>query len=588
MNILGIHMGHNSTVSYMKNNKLVSTISEEKFANIKNCGGFPKRAMDYTFANFIENPDDIDMVVIAGLYFGKNSVVPRDDSQEIADAREPFIKDIIYRLLNIGDHRIPNFYKVHLKIVEHMHKSKIKNQEVIKNHLNAAYKIRPSTVKFMHHHLAHAYAPIGFYNLHNAGKILVFTQDGSGDTLSGSIGIYENGKYTLVDTTPFINSMGDIYSSVARYLGMKINEHEYKVMGMAPYPSPKHAMNLYDNKFKELVDVKDGKIIMKYKTQIPYIYSEYVLKERLYFERFDNIAFAVQKLLEEKICQYIKENMEKYKIYKIATGGGLFMNVKVNKRIQELPNVEKCYFMPSSCDESLSTGAVFYGLESSGQFGKSDETIYLGKEYSDEEIEQYISSNNLDKEFEITSSKNPEKEVAEMLSCGKIVGRFVGRGEWGARSLGNRAILADPSKLESIEIINNAIKSRDFWMPFACSVLDSKFDEYAESDGKSYPNYMITSFDSTVEGKKCMKAGLHRKDYTMRPNVVTSEHNPDYHNLLKCFNEKTGLGGVLNTSLNISSYPLIGFLPELFFTMKNSDLNISQCGNFIIRKRCTK
>lgn len=413
----------------------------------------------------------------------------------------------------------------------------------------------------------------------------MITQDGEGDLLCGMTGVYESGRYKLLDKTPSTDSLALIYASVTQYLGMKVLEHEHKVMGLAAYPPKEYGMKIYEKKFRNLVEVKNAKIKLKYKTFLTGAFTIFILKDLLYKERFDNIAFGVQQLIEDKITEFVRQNIEKYKIRNLAFGGGLFMNVKLNKKIQEMPEVGKCYFMPSCGDEMNAIGAAFYVLEQHGEFGKSDETMYLGKEYTDEEIEKYFAENNLDKRYELTKVKNPEKEVAEMINEGEIVGRFAGRGEVGARSLGNRAILADPSKLESVEVINYAIKSRDFWMPFACSVLEERFDDYAIHNGNSLPYYMITAYDTTEKGKKELKAAIHRKDYTMRPNVVKKEHNNEYHKIIKEYEKLTGIGGVLNTSLNIHGYPLIGFIKELFFTMDNSYLDIAQCGNYIITKK---
>ena len=280
----------------------------------------------------------------------------------------------------------------------------------------------------------------------------------------------------------------------------------------------------------------------------------------------------------------IQDSIDFSKRFEFPVNVIIFMNVKLNKKIQELDEVEFAYFMPSSGDESLPIGACFWMLNQKNEKGVSDEVVYLGKEYSDQEIESYMSEKGLDKKYSISKPRDISKEVSSMLLNGEIVGRFAGKAEWGARSLGNRAILADPSKLESVEVINNAIKCRDFWMPFAGSVLDSSFEDYAEYDWASLPFYMNTSFETTEQGRKSMKAAVHRKDYTMRPNVVTKKHNEGYYSIIDRFKSDFGIGGVLNTSLNVHGYPMVGFINELFFTMDNSELNHSIVGNYLISK----
>ncbi|MEM3362657.1 MAG: carbamoyltransferase C-terminal domain-containing protein [Candidatus Bilamarchaeaceae archaeon] len=587
MNILSIHVGHNATAALILNNKLEISLSEEKFTNIKNYSGFPLNSIKYIMNTYNLNADNIDFVAIAGEYVPSVQIPDSKQHTNTSVTIEVyglFFAALVSRYFGFTSPLFENLYTFYQKKI----KKKFSQTATI-NLLKNLFGFRKDQIVFVHHHLCHSYAPIGFFNLHKQKEpVLIITQDGYGDTLAGMTGVYENGNYKLLSTTSFVDSTAWLYAAVTKYLGMKELEHEHKVMGLAAYPPKEYGMKVYKNKFEDLITVKDTKISLRYKTFLSGAYTYTVLRGRLYRERFDNIAFGIQQLIEDKITEFVRQNIEKYKIKKIAFGGGLFMNVKLNKKIQELPDIEKCYFMPSCGDEMNAVGAAFYVLEKQGEFGFSNETMYLGKEYSDEEIERFFRENELDKKYELEKSKNINKEVAQLVAEGNIVGRFAGRGEVGARSLGNRAILADPSKLESVEMINYAIKSRDFWMPFACSVLDSHFEDYAIFNGKSIPYYMITAYDTTEDGKKHLKAAIHRKDYTMRPNVVKINHNKEYWDLINEYRKLTGIGGILNTSLNIHGYPLIGFIRELFFTMDNSHLDISQCGNYIIRKKFKK
>ena len=581
MNIVGIYVGHNATVSLIKDNRLVSAISEEKFTNVKNTCGFPVKSLEYTMKEYELNASNIDHVVFSSTHIGGGSLhgVPPDYD---SDTNVSQFWDLQYRLFgsSIAQDIFP-------KIGEMLLESGKDNGQIrLRKLLIDEYGFKNSQISFVDHHLCHAYAPIGFFNLHKLEEpVLVITQDGYGDCKCGTVGIYSYGNYELKEVTSLGDSLAYIYGAATLYMGMHINEHEYKIMGMASYPSEKYGLKLYEKKFSDLVDIVNGEICLKHKIFVPWAFAKTILKERLMGERFDNIAFALQHLIEERTVQFVKEKIRKYGIKKVAFGGGLFMNVKLNKLIQEIPEMEMCYFMPSSGDESTAIGAVFYALESKDEFGVSDETVYLGKEYTKKDIEAYLSENNIEKTYDIDKPRIIEREVAQLIHSGKIVARFDGRGEWGARSLGNRAILADPSKLESVEIINNAIKCRDFWMPFAPSINEKQFQNYARFNGKVSPFYMITAFDSTAEGKTQIKAALHRKDKTLRPNVVTSNNNFEYHDMITHYEVLSGIGAVLNTSLNIHGYPMVGQINELFFTMDNSDLNYAQLGGYMLRKK---
>ncbi|MFA4982707.1 MAG: carbamoyltransferase C-terminal domain-containing protein [Candidatus Micrarchaeia archaeon] len=582
MNVVGIYVGHNATACLVLNNRLACAISEEKFTNIKNTFGFPINSLEYIMREYGLSAQDIDCVAFSNLSNGHSLDWKRpptmDESRRISRK---------YAALCALTRHVRGFHRVHSMINRSLAAMRAgKSQGMMRQLLKERFGFRDSQISFAHHHLAHAYAPLGFFNLQKTDEpLLVITQDGLGDSLSGTVGIYENGKYARKDETDAFDSVAMIYGSMTTYMGMMIMEHEYKIMGLAPYPSEKYGLELYERKFKDLASVDGGKVVLKHKTTNPVDFANHVLKERMYTERFDNMAFALQHFVEEKMAKYVLDNVRKYRIKKVVFGGGLFMNVKLNKKIQELDEIEQCFFMPSSGDESLALGSAFLAMDSAGEQALSGEVTYLGKEYSKDELEGHFSRQDIGKKYEISRHKDAEAEAASLLSEGKIVGRFCGRGEWGARSLGNRAILGDPSRLETVEVINQAVKSRDFWMPFAPSMLDSSFGEYALGGGKAAPYYMITSYDSTKKGQLEMKAALHRKDKTMRPNVVTKRHNARYHRLLASYRKKSGFGGALNTSLNIHGYPLVGFLQDLFFTMGNSGLEYAQCEDYIIRKK---
>ncbi len=582
MNILSLHCGHNATAALILDNRLECVLTEERFTNVKMTWGFPVGSVDYILSHYGLDSSNIDYVAYSSLGDGSASFQWRKPETSL-DLRKVKASTRLFEHMM----RFSALQPLGKAMIGAMFEARMKGeQKRTIDGMGRKFGFRPGQVKFVHHHVSHAYAPIGFFNLHKKkGRFLIFTLDGYGDMLAGSVGIYENGQYRMLEKIHYFDSLAWVYGSLTHYLGMQMNEHEYKVMGLAAYPSEKYANRLYSAKFEGLLDVEGGRMSLKRKTVHPHLYAERVFKELLFMERFDNIAYAVQKLTEEKVAIWVQAKMEKYKIGRIACSGGLFMNVKANKRIQELPGLEEAYFMPSSGDESLPIGSAFYMLEASGQKGTSPEITYLGKEFGADEIDSFISENGLEKRYEVERPKCVEKEAADLICAGEIVGRFSGRNEWGARSLGNRAIMADPRKLECIDKINHAIKSRDFWMPFAPSILEIDFHEYAIDNGKAPPYYMNTSFDTNAKGKESIKAATHRKDGTIRPNVVLPRHNARYCDTISRFKKLSGVGAVLNTSLNLHGYPMVGFLKELFITMDNSDLDLCVLENYLVRKK---
>ena len=177
--------------------------------------------------------------------------------------------------------------------------------------------------------------------------------------------------------------------------------------------------------------------------------------------------------------------------------------------------------------------------------------------------------------------------LVELLNDKEIVARVSGRNEWGARSLGNRAILGHPSFMESFYTINDLIKSRDFWMPFAPSILDSDAQNFLVNYNcdTSYPFAMITAYDTSEKGVLELRAAIHQGDHSCRPQVVTFEKNASYYDLLLKFKKKTGIGALLNTSLNIHGSPLAANVEQLFLTFLNSGLKYMAINSYLISKK---
>ncbi|MBE0533521.1 MAG: hypothetical protein IH626_22085 [Rhodospirillales bacterium] len=172
------------------------------------------------------------------------------------------------------------------------------------------------------------------------------------------------------------------------------------------------------------------------------------------------------------------------------------------------------------------------------------------------------------------------------MAEGHVVARFAGRNEWGARSLGNRAILAHPGRMESFYTINDQIKCRDFWMPFAPTILDGAAPKYLEnwSMERTPAPFMITAFKATPLGQTELCAAIHHGDGTVRPQVLRRDANPDYYDLVRRFENKTGIGAVLNTSFNLHGKPLAATPEQALDTLRHSELRYLAIGPFLVSK----
>jgi carbamoyltransferase len=251
-----------------------------------------------------------------------------------------------------------------------------------------------------------------------------------------------------------------------------------------------------------------------------------------------------------------------------------------------MKEVKKVHFMPSCGDESLPIGALYKYAKDNDIVTQPLKNLYLGLSYSDRDISEFIKKHGLIKKYKIKRFSNIENKIAELLAKKEIVARFSGNCEWGARSLGNRAILAHPTFMDSFYTVNDQIKVRDFWMPFAPTILDTFASLYLKDyhPRKSSAPHMITSYFATKKGQDDLRAAIHQGDKTLRPQVLSKEINPTYYKLIEKFTKITGIGGVLNTSFNLHGYPLVCSPEQAFFTLENSELKNLAIGNFLIQK----
>ena len=371
---------------------------------------------------------------------------------------------------------------------------------------------------------------------------------------------------------------------------MKPWEHEYKIMGLAPY-ADEAGVSKSKTVLDELLDVKESSLEFTTKTKLSMNYCYDFLKTKLENHRFDWIAGGIQQITEELMKKWVCNALKKTGCKKIVCAGGVFMNVKVNMHLSELEQVEDIFIFPSGGDESLAMGAAMYVyseiLEKTGEKIHVEPLgpIYLGMEFTNSEIEDEINDNKLEKTCSVEFVEDIEKYTAELLAKGEIVARFSERMEWGARSLGNRSILADPSNYDKIREINLAIKQRDFWMPFAPSIISERQDEYIENPKRIDAPYMVMGFHTKEKAQKELISAIHAYDFTARPQLLKEKYNPSYYNLIMNFEKNTGIPALLNTSFNLHGFPIVCSPNDAITTLTKSGLKHLAIGNYLISKK---
>jgi carbamoyltransferase len=584
--VLGMTLGHNATAAITKNGEVIASASEERFVRIKNVYGYPQRAIAYCLQEAELTPQELDLVVLS------SHITPplkqtegglREESRNDQDAVSWFtllskVRGKVSKFKTLDMLGYQNIAPLFAKLT---HK---KRKEV----LGSLLGVPEEKIVSSEHHLTHAYAGIfasDFFRDKDE-KLLVVTVDGEGDMVSSSIGVFhtQDYRYERIASSSYAESLGHFYSAITAHLGMKILEHEYKVMGLAPY-SDSDMVDKLMRKIRPYIWVDDELCI---RTKVHSHRFEDVFSELFKGVRFDHVAAAAQKIVEEVLVTLVKKSIQKTGVHSVILSGGVFMNVKANYEILKLPEVKRLFAMPSCGDESLPLGSCYYGtLLHNKQALRSLQPLqqlYFGPAYSHATMLKALKKS----EFDYKDYKHRvHTEVARLLSRGDVVARCDGRMEFGARALGNRSILADASRGDVVEEINKMIKMRDFWMPFAPSIMEEyalKYLKNPELLKKTKPYFMMVTFESTPLAQKHLKAALHPYDKTLRPQLVNKNINPRYYALLHSFMKKTKQYGLLNTSFNIHGEPIVCTPEDALHTLRESGLHYLALGDFIVRK----
>lgn len=565
---LGVHDGHIATACLVKDGKILAVISEERLNRIKEWGGFPIKSIRECIRIANIKPEQIDGVGVVGIM---KPTLPHRYHQP------HFYKRIFAGMSRIFPKSImrSNKWVKPTQIIL----SRLRNKEDIEEKLQGIGITSP--IKYYEHHYLHA-VTAHLTAWFNTDKNLVITSDGSGDAVSASVNIAEKHNVERLVEISHYNSISELYTQITRFLGMKPMSHEYKVMGMAPYAKKDYALKTLDV-LKEYFKIEDGSTAF---TNVSGNWKWQYLKalqRDLKGHRFDNIACAVQMLFEDIIYNWVKNCIAKTEINNLVLSGGSFMNVKANNLILNLPEVDKLFIFPSCGDESLAIGAALVKyLELGGDTIEPLGPIYFGSEYSDSEIAHTIKEYSGLKTIKIA---NVDSHIGKELAEGNVIARFSGRMEFGARSLGNRSILADARNRDVVKKINEAIKNRDFWMPFAPSILEERAKDYIVNPKNFYAPYMVMAFPTKSKAHTDLIAALHPYDLTARPQIVRKDWNLGYYKVLKTFEEITGVGGVLNTSFNLHGQPIVCSPKDALETFVNSGLDALAMGPFYITKK---
>jgi carbamoyltransferase len=434
-------------------------------------------------------------------------------------------------------------------------------------------------MRFVGHHLAHAISGYAYSGFEEAAVIVM---DGRGAWEATSIWHGRNGRLEHLLTIPFPDSIGYFYSEFTEYLGFQRNSDEWKVMGLAPYGKAGLDLRAFIEPEATPYKVHARKLVANGAApfaEMTRLFGPRRDPESELDERHRDVAYAVQDACELAMMSVVKMAIEKTKCHNICLAGGVSLNSKANGKIAASGIVDKIFVQPAASDDGVALGAALAPyLEGGGSLPMSAmRHAYLGPEFDDETIEAALRTYKL----KYTRLPDAAGTAAELLSNGKILGWFQGRMEFGPRALGSRSILADPRDPEMNAKVNNAVKFREWWRPFAPSMKKEAAGEYLESAGDS--PFMILTAQVRPEKRAVIPSVTH-VDGSARPQTVEKEINPLYWRLIDEFGKRTGVPVIMNTSFNLRGEAIVHTPTDGIRTFFSSGMDALVIGSFLVEK----
>ncbi len=577
MNILGLNVFHADTsASLIINGELVSAIEEERFTKIKHYAGLPLNAIKHCLSSANLTISEVD--VIAVNYNSKYN----------------FLNKTKFTLKNINSSIIQ-------KILSIKKKNDIKNilQDSFSKKINAKIVYTP-------HHTAHIASG---YFLSGLKSAIGLTIDGSGDFSTTESFLLENNSIKLIDKTLYPHSLGIFYQTLTQFLGFKNYGDEYKVMGLSSYGEPKYVNRLkklisydengnfklnleYFNYYKNTLNFNfdDGKPMFSnfFNSNFIDLFGNERSIDQKINDYHKDLAASVQQVFEEIIIGKIKYLKKKINNKNLVLSGGCFFNSILNGKIHDLKLFDNISISPFVGDAGGAVGAALYYCKNNKNFKNNIlKTSYLGSCYSNEFIKSEIVENyNLNKSDSISykyfeNLSDLTSEISKKISESKLCAWFQGRSEFGPRALGNRSLLADPTNPKIKDIINEKIKKRESFRPFAPIILEENYKDYFH---QSFPSPFMTFVFKAKEKAIKEIPGVVHVNGTSRVQTINQKQNPKIYELLKKFKELNGVPVLLNTSLNINE-PINNDPTTAFETYTKSNIDILVMENYVFYKK---
>lgn len=583
--ILGISAHyHNSAAALIKNGEIVAASEEERFTRIKGDPSFPINAI--TFCLEQEKIDFSDITKV--IYY--------------EDPAEKFSRIMTTSLLTAPAGISQFFNSVPIWLTD-----KLWLRKQILKRLN----IKNDKLMCIPHHLSHAAA--AFYPS-PFNEAAVLTIDGVGEWSTMTWGVCKGTEIALKKEMRFPNSLGLLYSAFTQYTGFKINNGEYKMMGLAPYGSPEY-VELIKNHLVKIGE--DGSIVLNqkyfsYTRSMSTINSDF---EKLFGKPkrkpesavepfYADVAASIQAVTDEIILRTAKHIKKETGMDNLVLAGGVALNITSMGKLLKSKIFENIWIQPAAGDSGCAVGAALYGYYI--ETGKDHSAIstdlmrntYLGYKIEDSDKNDDEMLKKLGGVWTKMSQKELQEKTAELISLGKIVAVARGRAEFGPRALGNRSILADARRADMLQHLNLNIKFREGFRPFAPAVIEEDAHKYFETDRPS--PYMLFSFPVKEERRKALRtedsiiatASAERSDipavthvdYSARIQTVNKDNSPFFYGVLESFRKQTGYSVVVNTSFNVRGEPIVNTAVDAYRCFMKSGIDYAVIGNRLFDK----
>lgn len=558
MDILGIScFYHDSAACLLRDGNVLAAAQEERFTRKKHDPRFPHHAIQYCLDEGKITSKDLDYVV----YYDK-----------------PFLtfERLLLSYLTVAPKGLRSWLEaMPLWLGKKLHVPKVIQKEIGFD----------GDVLFTEHHEAHAASAFYPSPFQDAA---ILTMDGVGEWATASYGFGRGNEIRLLKELHFPDSLGLLYSAFTYFTGFKVNSGEYKLMGLAPYGTPRYR----DVILKELIDLKeDGSL------RLNLSYFDFLGGLRMTNKKFGelfggpprrpeteitkremDIAASIQAVTEEVVLRMVNHVHRETKSKWLCLAGGVALNCVANGRILREGPFENIWIQPAAGDAGGALGSAlsvwhrFLGNERSIKGGKDlQRGSYLGPRFSTERVKEFLEERKAP--YYQVSKKERSALIAREIAKGKIVGYMVGRMEFGPRALGARSILGDPRQVETQSTMNLKIKYRESFRPFAPTVLEDKASEYFDLDRPSPYMLLVAKvrkercFPQTVLDGRGILERLKEKrsdipaithlDYSARIQTVSQSEKPDYYEVISEFEKLTGCAVVVNTSFNVRGEPIV-------------------------------